>query len=73
MTTTIGEVYFLVRVGSWGEDELEDYIQERVDQALEESHTDIYESGYKEGHEEGLTIGAQKMYEQAFQAIKDLS
>lgn len=71
--TTIDEVYFLVRVGSWTETDLEDYIQQQIDTALEESHDDIYQEGFREGRDEGLTQGAQSMYEQAFQAIKDLA
>lgn len=66
--TTLSEVYFLVRVGSWDEDDLENYIQERVDEVSEEHFDKGYEAGYKEGHEEGQA----DMYKEAMDAVKCL-
>jgi flagellar biosynthesis/type III secretory pathway protein FliH len=51
--TTLSEVYFLVRVGTWDEDDLDQYIQERVDAACDEHYDKGYADGYAEGHEEG--------------------
>lgn len=66
--TTLDEVYFLVRVASWHEKELEDYIQERIDDALAEQ----YEEAFKEGFEEGKAEGREEMYIEAVKAIKDI-
>jgi flagellar biosynthesis/type III secretory pathway protein FliH len=66
--TTLSEVYFLVRVGSWDEDALENYIQERVDEVSDEHFDKGYEAGYKEGHEEGQA----DMYKEAMDAVKCL-
>ena len=51
--TTIDEVYFLVRVGSWTEDDLENYIQERADAQGSKEWDQGYEKGYDLGLEEG--------------------
>lgn len=68
MTTTVSEVYFLVRVGSWGDDDLENYIQERIDNALDET----YETVYNEGYEQGKEDGKEEMYKEAVDAVKCL-
>jgi flagellar biosynthesis/type III secretory pathway protein FliH len=66
--TTIDEVYFLVRVGSWDEDDLENYIQERA----EESNQEHYDDGFKSGLEEGVETGRELMYKEAVEAVKCL-
>lgn len=68
MTTTTAEAYFLVRVGSWSEDDLEDWIQGR----MQANDDDTYNVGHADGYKEGWEEGAQDMYKQAFRAVKDL-
>lgn len=70
--TTVGEVYFLVRVGSWSESELDDYIQSRVDEALDHQHDTVYNTGYEAGQADGLEEGQELMYKEALGAIKCL-
>jgi flagellar biosynthesis/type III secretory pathway protein FliH len=66
--TTISEVYFLVRVGSWDEDDLEDYITGRAC----EVESDAYDKGHAEGHKEGFEEGQLDMQKEALNAIKGL-
>ncbi len=66
--TTIAEVYFLVRVGSWDEDDLAKYIDDHAD----EVGRGQYDDGFKSGYEEGLEDGQQRMYKQAVEAVKCL-
>lgn len=66
--TTVSEVYFLVRVGSWDEDDLESYIQERA----EELNQEHYDDGFKSGLEEGVETGRELMYKEAVEAVKCL-
>ena len=66
--TTTAEVYFLVRVGSWDEDDLENWVQERIDDTADQHFDQGYEAGQKEGLEQGL----EDMYKQAMDAIKCL-
>ncbi len=66
--TTIDEVYFLVRVGSWDENDLENYIQERADN----SNQVHYDDGYKDGYHDGGEDGKRAMYKEALDAIKCL-
>jgi flagellar biosynthesis/type III secretory pathway protein FliH len=66
--TTVSEVYFLVRVGSWDEDDLENWAQERADEQLDNVHDKAYELGHKDGFEEGQ----DDMYKQALDAVKCL-
>ena len=66
--TSISEVYFLVRVGSWDEDDLENWAQERVDAQMEEVHVQAYDLGCEDGVEEGKDA----MYKEALDNIKSL-
>ena len=66
--TTTSEVYFLVRVGSWDEDDLDNYIQERAEE-LNQQH---YDAGFKSGHEEGLEEGQERMWKETIDAVKSL-
>jgi hypothetical protein len=72
MMTTVAEAYFLVRVGSWGEDDLDDYIRDHMSDAHAEGHEEGYQEGLKAGLEEGLEQGLEDMYKQALDAIKCL-
>lgn len=72
MTMTVSEVYFLVRVGSWGEDSLEAYINECVEEMEEQTYDHGYKEGYKEGHEDGWTEGRVDLQKEAVQAMRDL-
>lgn len=65
---TLSEVYFLVRVGSWGEDELEEYIQERASECEENAYNSGHADGFKEGTQDGMNI----MYKEAVEMIKGL-
>jgi hypothetical protein len=49
--TTTEEVYFLVRTGTWGQEELDKWIQERIDAVLYGEEEEI---GYEEEDEEEL-------------------
>lgn len=44
------EVYFLVRTGTWGQADLEDWCQRR----MIEHQDDTFELGHKEGFKEGI-------------------
>ena len=66
---SISEVYFLVRVGSWGEDELAEYIEECATQYNQEH----YDDGFKEGMVEGTEVGRESMYKEALEAVKCLN
>ena len=66
--TTVAEAYFLVRVGSWDEDDLDNWAQERADDQADDVHARAYELGHKDGIEEG----AEAMYKQAMEAVKCL-
>ena len=66
--TTLNEVYFLVRVGSWDEDALDDWIQERIDAVCDEH----YDKGYTDGHKDGYDSGQEDLHKEAINAIKGL-
>jgi flagellar biosynthesis/type III secretory pathway protein FliH len=66
--TTTAEVYFLVRVGSWDEDDLENWVQERMDEAADQH----FDHGYEAGHKEGTEEGQDAMYKEALEAVKCL-
>lgn len=66
---SIAEVYFLVRVGSWGEDELANYIDECATQFNQEHYDDGFQSGLSEGTE----VGRDQMYQEALAAVKGLA
>ena len=68
MTTSTAEVYFLVRVGSWNEDDLEEWCQERMRANDDDTYAVGHNDGYKEGVEEGMAI----MYKEAVDSIKGL-
>ena len=60
-TLTISEVYFLVRVGTWGEAELAQYIQGFVEAAnkdIDRENRQAWRDGYNEGHQAGLNSGS---------------
>lgn len=40
--TSVNEAYFLVRVGSWSEDDLERWIQKRISDKVDEVSTEYY-------------------------------
>lgn len=62
--TSIAEVYFLVRVGTWGEEELKDYIDTQVQNEVTDYANSIdhdndvaYDRGYESGHHSGYSDG----------------
>jgi hypothetical protein len=66
--TSVSEVYFLVRVGSWDEDDLENWAQERADALMDEVH----ERAYALGFTDGMVEGKDAMYKEAVDAVKCL-
>jgi flagellar biosynthesis/type III secretory pathway protein FliH len=66
--TTTAEVYFLVRTGMWGEDDLESYIADKVEAGQDQ----YYDRGYEDGVKDGLEEGLEEMYKQAIEAVKCL-
>ena len=66
--TSVSEVYFLVRVGSWDEDDLENWAQERADEQMDDVHTNAYNLGFTDGVEEGKDA----LYKEALDTIKCL-
>lgn len=69
-TITIAEIYFLVRVGTWDQVQLADYISQRADaayhQGVEIARADSqnaqdidydYNRGFDDGHNEGYRDG----------------
>lgn len=66
---SIEEVYFLVRVGSWGQDELASYIEDLAQEYNQQS----YDDGFKEGMVEGTEVGRESMYKEALEAVKCLN
>lgn len=70
--TTLSEVYFLVRVGSWSETDLADYIQDQIADAESLSYDQGYETGHREGTEAGLEEGLDQMYQEALSTIRCL-
>lgn len=42
------EAYFLVRVGSWSEDDLERWVQKRISDKLDQVTSELYEEMYYE-------------------------
>ena len=74
MALSIQEVYFLVRVGTWGETELENYIEEQAYQALRESQADVdyqndmsYRQGEEAGWAEGFAEGKAEGFDDGYQ------
>ena len=41
--TSVNEAYYLVRIGSWSEDDLERWIQKRISDKIDEVTTEYYE------------------------------
>ena len=68
MTTTIDEAYFLIRVGTWGPSDLEDWVEAAASRAEDTA----YDSGYADGHKEGWEEGQEDLQKQALRAIRDL-
>lgn len=66
--TTTAEAYFLVRVGSWSEDDLEEWIQGR----MRANDDDTYAVGHSDGYREGIEEGMAQMYKEAVDTIKGL-
>lgn len=65
---TLSEVYFLVRVGTWDEDDLEGWVQDRMGEVCD----DHYDAGYAKGHLEGHAEGQEDMQKEAINALKGL-
>jgi flagellar biosynthesis/type III secretory pathway protein FliH len=64
--TTVDEVYFLVRVGTWDQAKLAEYIEGRIADAVYDAVTDEQnnsnyqsESSFNEGQEQGYNRGYQ--------------
>lgn len=66
--TTLSEVYFLVRVGSWDENDLDSWCQGLVEVASDQE----YQRGYELGHESGFTAGQEEMLASAKDAVNRL-
>lgn len=62
------EIYFLVRVGSWSEDDLARYIDDQI----EMGHDRYYDKGYEDGVKDGYEDGQNDMYRQAVEAVRCL-
>lgn len=41
--TSVNEAYYLVRIGSWSEEDLERWIQKRISDKVDEVSTEYYE------------------------------
>ena len=70
---SIDEIYFLVRVGTWDQQKLADYIDQRVNEALEDQAFDLtqesnhsYESGYESGRHAGWVDGKEHGYDEGY-------
>ena len=53
----ISEVYFLVRVGTWGEKELAEYIHDCIQEVNQDVATEVgqaWRDGYNEGRMDGM-------------------
>ena len=42
-TINIGEVYYLVRIGTWSPEDLERWVQKRISTELDQATADFYE------------------------------
>ena len=70
---SIEEIYFLVRVGSWGQTELEAHIDQLVSAALEDQAFDLtqdsnsaYEQGWESGRHQGWEEGKEQGYDSGY-------
>lgn len=70
---SIDEIYFLVRVGTWDQARLAEYINIQVQNALNDQASDMryesdnsYESGYESGRHTGWTEGKEHGYDDGY-------
>lgn len=42
-TTSVSEAYYLVRIGSWSEEDLERWVQKRISDKVDEVSTEYYD------------------------------
>jgi len=66
--TSVNEAYYLVRIGSWSEDDLERWIQKRISDKVDEVSTEYYkhiletEDAKKYSYEENYGFDRNKWY-----------
>lgn len=72
---TIDEVYFLVRVGTWDQQALTDYINQEVQTAMDQMLADVrdtddqhFHQGQRQGYDEGFRDGRGAGYDDGFAA-----
>lgn len=72
---TLEEIYFLIRVGSWHPEHLEQYIQAREMQGYDNGYYDgqaqdtgeaEYLRGFDDGYEKGMIEGEQAGYDEGY-------
>jgi len=70
---TIDEIYFLVRVGSWDQAQLQAHIDQLVQAALEDQAFDLqqesnsaFDQGFETGRHQGYSEGKHDGYEDGY-------